>query len=444
MGGAALTREALQFGCVIMSFVAIGMAGVLFFSQERNRTNVLWSSGTFAVGMAIGTTPFFLNDVDPTNPELLARLQGVFEVGVAVIFGALMLALLDSSTLTGTRSQAVRACSWAAIGLGGWHAIASFTWPAQRLNDYAWSLTDPGVLSRPGFWLFAAYFMVALVTFAVGWGLLAFGGGLDPTEARRAQALVVGSAFLIALTAVPPTLTPVLFVPWICIVFFGQLQYTSARAQRGVFLSRFLSPRVTELVAARGLAETMTPHHADLTVVSADLRGFTAYSEGVPSQSVVDLLTDYYDAVGEVASRHGATITSYAGDGVLILVGAPLPDPNHAATGIQLARELLSAVEPVLDHWRTLRHNLGLGIGVASGTVTVGVISADTHMEYTAIGVPVNLAARLCSTASANEILIDAEAARLSNVEGLRSKGETVIKGFSDMQHVYAIGHATD
>lgn len=435
-----MTHDGLQFGFTIMTLEAAYLAVLLLFSQERSRTNVLLSGSTLLIGLAIGTTPRFLDRVHPDDPDPLARLQGMFEVGAVVTFGILVLSLLESSSLDGRRARIVSLCGWAAIPLAGWHAIASSVWPAQRLNDFEMSLGDPGALATPGFWLFAVFWMIAAVPFSLGWGLLAFGGNLDPAEARRAQAFVLAFPLPIAMTVVPPRLTGFVFTFWICTIFFGQLQYTRIRAERGVFLSRFLSPRVTDLVARQGLAEAMQPHHADLTVVSADLRGFTSYSEGVPSQSVVNLLTEYYDAVGEVAGRHGATITSYAGDGVMILVGAPLADPNHAAIGIRLARELGDAVEPVLERWRTPRHSLGLGIGVASGGVTVGAISAETRMEYTAIGMAVNLAARLCAAAGAGEVLVDAQAARQSKDPNLNPKGEMEIKGFSDAQHVYVVG----
>lgn len=206
-----------------------------------------------------------------------------------------------------------------------------------------------------------------------------------------------------------------------------------------MFLSRFLSPHVAELVAERGLAETMQPHHAELTVVCADLRGFTSYSEGVPSHAVVELLAEYYAAVEGVATKHGGTITSLAGDGVLILVGAPVPELDHAAIGIRLAQELHVGIRPVLQRWQTRIHTLGMGIGVASGRVTAGAISAGVRMEYTAIGTPVNLAARLCDLAAPSEVLIDAEAARLSNVSDLQSRGEITIKGLSDRQQVFVL-----
>jgi class 3 adenylate cyclase len=424
-----------------LMWVAIGISVVLFLSLERSRTNTLVSAGMLTIGLAIGTIPPFWNRVDPVHPGLLARLQGVFEVGAIVVFAMFMLTILESSTLTEKRAAVVRVCGWSGIGLGCWHAIASFTWPAPRLNDYELALGEPGFLSRPGFWLFATFWLITVIPYAVGWALLSLGAELDPAEARRAQFSALASVFAVALTVMPPNFAGITVTLWICIGIYGQLQYTRARAERGVFLSRFLSPRVTELVATRGFAETMKPHHAEITVVSADLRGFTSYSEGVPSQAVVDLLVDYYDAIGVVAARHGATITNYAGDGILILVGAPVPDPEHAVTGITLASELLVAVAPVLSRWQTRLHSLGLGIGVASGKVTVGAIASESRMEYTAVGMPVNLAARLCAAARPNEILIDAEAARLSKAENVHSKGEMKIKGFSDLQRVYAFEH---
>lgn len=432
-----MSHEAFQVGSTVMMLVAIGISVAVLVSAERSRTNVLIATATILVGLNVGTIPVFANQVDPAHPELLARLQGLLEVGAIVAYAVYLLELQRSSSVTGKRAEFARASAWTAIGLSCWHAIASFAWPAQRLNDYQISLADPGVLSRPGFWLFAVFWLLVAAVFAAGW-LVLWLGELDPAEAGRALASVAASPVIITVTASPPSVIFGLLPLWISLSIWGQLRYTSARAERGVFLSRFLSPRVTELVATRGLAETMKPRHAEITVVCADLRGFTSYSEGVPSQAVVDLLAEYYDAVGEVAGRHGATITNYAGDGVLIVVGAPLRDQEHAATGVQLARDLLVAVEPVLSRWQTRLHTLGLGIGVASGDVTVGAISAETRMEYTAIGMPVNLAARLCAAASSDEVLVDATAARLSNAAELEYRGDMEIKGFSEPQQVHA------
>lgn len=433
-----MSHDALQYAALTGALVAVGLAMVLVIALENTRTNQALAAATLVVAVAIGTFPLYDGQVDPDAPSLGARLQGLFEVGGIVLYSVYMLAVLASSSLSGTRARVVRACAWATIALAGWHAVASYTWAAERLNDYEVSLGDPGVLSRPGFWLFAVFWLVLAVPYLVGWMLLSFGGDMDPAEERRARSSCVASVVLISVTAAPPPALPFLVALWVSLFIYGQLQYVTARARRGVFLSRFLSPQVTDLVASRGLAEAMKPHQAEITVVCADLRGFTAYSEGVPSQAVVDLLADYYDAIGTVVARYGGTITNYAGDGVLTIVGAPIPDPDHAATGIRIAREVQVAVEPVIERWRTRLHPLGLGVGVASGAVTVGAIAAETRMEYTAIGTPVNLAARLCSAAASGEVLVDAEATRLSRA-GVEPRGEMEIKGFSAAQQVYAL-----
>jgi len=431
--------DALQSGLAAVILLSVGFSAALFLGKERSPARAILLGACVMVGFAAATTPPLLDNVNRSHPALISRFQGLPEAGAIVLFAMLILALARSSSASRRRKGAVRLCSWILICLGGWHAVASFAWPAQRLNDYEMSLGDPGVFARPGFWLFATFWLIVAATFVAGWSLLAVLGKQDSAEARRAQTAALSSVFAVSATAVPSILAPLSIALWICFSVYAHMQYANARAERMVFLSRFMSPRVIEVIATRGFAATMKPHHSEVTVVSADLRGFTSYSEGVPSRAVVDLLADYYDAVGEVTAKHNAAVTSYAGDGVMILVGAPIADPNHAATGIQLARELLAAVQPVLTHWQTRHHTLGLGVGVASGNVTVGAITAKTRMEYTGIGMPVNLAARLCRTASAGEILIDAEAVRLSNDESVRSRGEMKIKGFSDKQQIFAL-----
>ncbi|TCJ30774.1 adenylate/guanylate cyclase domain-containing protein [Nocardioides jejuensis] len=433
-----MTIEQFQYAALALGAVALGMSFIMSVGIDRTRSNLL--AGLFAgtVGLAVATMPVYADGVDVAHPQMLARLQGLTESAAIALAGFYMLSLLGSSEVRGPRARVVRASSWAAVLLAGVHAAMAITWPVQRLNDYELSLGEPGTLSTPGFWLFAGFWIVALIAYAVGWGGLAV-GGLDAAQERRAFAFMLASAFVIAATALPPVAAGICVACWICLCVYGQLEYATARAQRSVFLSRFLSPQVSRLVESRGMAEAMKPHQADLTVVCADLRGFTAYSEGVPSQAVVDLLADYYDAAGEVVAKYGGTITNYAGDGILILVGAPIADPQHAATGLALARELLTAVEPVIGRWETRLHPLGLGVGLASGRVTVGAIAAETRMEYTAIGMPVNLAARLCSHAAAGEVLLDAAAAGLCPSEAVQLHGELHVKGFTDLQLVYAV-----
>jgi adenylate cyclase len=220
---------------------------------------------------------------------------------------------------------------------------------------------------------------------------------------------------------------------------YGQFRYFVAQGERGAFLSRFLSAQVAETVRIDGLASVMQPGEREVTVIACDLRGFTAYAEAVPSQAVIDLLGEYYDAVGLAVAEIGGTVKDYAGDGVLMLIGAPLPRPDHAAAGLRLAVLLHATIRPVLAHWSTGPHPLGVGIGVASGTVTAGAVGSSSRMEYTAVGTAVNVAARLCAAAADGETLVDQATVELAGVDGLTSRGNMSIKGLAAEHMVYAL-----
>jgi adenylate cyclase len=145
----------------------------------------------------------------------------------------------------------------------------------------------------------------------------------------------------------------------------------------------------------------------ELSVVCCDLRGFTAFSKSTPPQKVIQILRQYYDVVGAAAARFGGTIKDQAGDGVLILVGAPVAFADHARRALDMAKTIRADTMPLITRWSDAELRLGVGVGVASGFVTVGVIGAASRLEYTAVGPAVNLASRMCSEAEHAEVLVD-------------------------------------
>jgi class 3 adenylate cyclase len=172
-------------------------------------------------------------------------------------------------------------------------------------------------------------------------------------------------------------------------------------------MARFLAPQVAQMVSQRGLKSATDEQTLELSVVCCDLRGFTAFSAGTSSKRVIQILREYYDAVGAAAAAFGGTIKDQAGDGVLILVGAPVAFTDHAARAIDMARQIRESGMAVTARWSDGELHLGVGVGVATGFVTVGVIGAASRLEYTAVGPAVNLAARLCSEAVHGEVLVD-------------------------------------
>jgi adenylate cyclase len=250
----------------------------------------------------------------------------------------------------------------------------------------------------------------------------------DPAESIRLRALVLAAPLLFAGLVVGRSWVPLVVMLGLMIFMAGTVRYLIVQAQRAQALGRFLSPEVAKLVKLRGLDAVLRQDRREISVVVCDLRGFTAYAREHDSALVVALLQRYYNAVGEIAFRHGGSIKDHAGDGVVILVGAPVTYPDHAARAARLALELVGAVHGVLADAGTA---LGIGAGVASGEVTVGAIEGSGRLEYVAVGAPVNLAARLCEQALDGEVLIDA-AARAQLADALTTSVRAIepLKGF--------------
>ena len=151
---------------------------------------------------------------------------------------------------------------------------------------------------------------------------------------------------------------------------------------------------------------------------------------------MIQILREYYDAVGEAATSVGGTIKDQAGDGVLILVGAPIRIENHAHRALELARKIRASGVSLTARWSDGNLQLGLGIAVASGFVSVGVIGTASRLEYAAVGPAVNLASRLCSEAAHAEVLVDERTVELAGAEcpdgELVSSAPRKLKGFRE------------
>jgi adenylate cyclase len=220
----------------------------------------------------------------------------------------------------------------------------------------------------------------------------------------------------------------------------GELAVSREKSERINRLKRFLAPQVAELVEHSGDEGLLDGQRREVVAIFGDLRGFTAFSARAEPDVIMAVLGEYYEALGAVVTRHEATLTRFTGDGVMVLVNAPVARADPALRGLRLAIDMQAAVQSLIVRWRANGHAIGFGVGLAMGPATVGTVGYEGRMDYTAIGSVVNLASRLCSLAVDAQILVDPVAA-----EGVKSHialtplGERPIKGYDYPLPVFAV-----
>jgi adenylate cyclase len=167
---------------------------------------------------------------------------------------------------------------------------------------------------------------------------------------------------------------------------------------RGVF-ARFVPEHVVEDVLARTDDDLRLGGSRDRgTVMFADLRNFTAFSESTPPQRVIELLNEYFGEMIDAIFDHGGTLVGYRGDGLLAVFGAPIPLDDHADRALAAAREMIGPrLERFNEYLRSqdLGQGFRMGVGLNSGRVMSGNVGSERRLEYTAIGDTTNTAARL-------------------------------------------------
>jgi adenylate cyclase len=198
-------------------------------------------------------------------------------------------------------------------------------------------------------------------------------------------------------------------------------------------LERFLAPEVVEMVASNPHEIRLGGVNQKVSILFADVRGFTELSETLPPEKVVEILNEYFTRVTDVIFDHGGTLDKYLGDGVMALFGAPISKGNDATNAVRAALSIQKLIEELnrdaVDRgWPELR----VGIGVNTGIVTAGNIGSPKRIDYTVIGDAVNVSSRLCSNAAAGQVLISESTAlevggefRVQQLAALQLKGKS-------------------
>ena len=134
-----------------------------------------------------------------------------------------------------------------------------------------------------------------------------------------------------------------------------------------------------------------------LTVFFSDVRGFTTLSESMTPQELLNHLNEYFTVMTNIILEYKGTLDKYVGDEIMCFWGAPLPQEEHALLACQCALRQQKALDELNESWPPEKR-INIGIGINSGIMTVGNVGSEGRMNYTLMGDPVNLGARLEGT----------------------------------------------
>jgi adenylate cyclase len=240
-------------------------------------------------------------------------------------------------------------------------------------------------------------------------------------------------------------------VEMVAMLLLGTFAYGATFALRWRALRRMMgvvkSEALVQSLEADPTRLDSAGEEREITVLFADVRGFTAFSNDRPPQQVVALLNAYFSAVVPVVEAEGGTVDKFIGDGLMVLFNAPTSCDNHPVKAVRAAAAMVRKVHENKKLWTDLGNpEMRIGVGVHTGKAVIGAIGGRQRVDYTAIGEAVNTASRIESankelgtevliSAATYEILTDDERASFHWTEAVRAE----LKGIPEPLTLYPI-----
>lgn len=273
------------------------------------------------------------------------------------------------------------------------------------------------LLFREGKSAFSYFFIFLLLTDAVAFGALHFWSLILPAGTLN---LALAGGLLLGLVQ-------------------NIIYEKNARWKLRESFSRYLSPQLAMEVAEHPQQLALGGKRQLISVLFADLRGFTAWSQEEDPEEIICVLNRYLSIFADTILSCQGMVDKFPGDGVMGLFGAPVTLNNPAGEAVEAAILIQRRVaelktQLVLEG----RKALDVGISIATGVAIVGFVGSEQRLEYTAVGSVVNLAARLEQLAAGGEIICDRKTKSATDRSSL-PLGPTALAGFSKPQELYKI-----
>jgi len=209
-------------------------------------------------------------------------------------------------------------------------------------------------------------------------------------------------------------------------------------------LSKYLSPQVYESIFSGKQDVVLESKRKYLTVFFSDIKGFTNLTDSVETEILTQLLNEYLDLMSQIVLKYGGTIDKYIGDCIMVFFGDPSSNgkTNDAINCIKMAIEMKELMSKLRVKWKNegISEAFHIRMGINSGYCTVGNFGSKHRLDYTILGGNVNLASRLESNASPDEILISSETYLLikEKIKCIK-KEEIKVKGISSLIQTYEV-----
>jgi len=222
----------------------------------------------------------------------------------------------------------------------------------------------------------------------------------------------------------------------VAIVLDDMTERKKLEAQRRL-LERMVSPAVLDQIDPNSLL--IGGKKVDLTILFADIRGFTSYSEKQSPEKLVAVLNRYLAAAADAVLEHEGTVDKFLGDAIMAWFNAPLPQPDHTLRAVKTALSLRDAIAKLHAELPRDSH-LDFGVGIHYGDAILGWIGTEKRLEFTAISDSINTTKRIQENASKNQILISKEAyARVEQWVDAKPYAPLVVKGKSQPIDVFEV-----
>jgi len=212
-------------------------------------------------------------------------------------------------------------------------------------------------------------------------------------------------------------------------------------------LTRYLPQPLVDKIMTEKSEIYLGGEGKEITVMFADIRGFTSISEKLEAHDVVDMLNEFFTLMTDEIFKEGGTLDKYIGDCIMSFFGAPIPQEDHARRAVIVALRMLRNLNKLKQQWVDVGKvfadsikDFSIGIGINTGHAVVGNIGTMKRMDYTAIGDTVNLAARLEGVAEKNQIVISESTYRyVSEIVDVTPLHEIRVKGREAPVKIYLV-----